>query len=227
MNNTPINQINDFELTTKLQDFVKQAYYRRDRQVPANIADIVATLKADLLRAMPTVGILTIDQAVFDAANDPKTPLSPALFFSAIRNKFVPPYQSRGMDADEYTRPDTEEDTLNLLDTMADQIAAGRKAFFNWRREFDYLVMRGQLSENAWEARMTAVKARIQSERVRDFMRPIAEWTGQHLADAEAMAKAAAVCDWLKACNTQGITPSQALAQYKDEQSYHLFRQSH
>lgn len=222
MNNTPINQIVDFELTSKLQDIVKQAYYRRDRQVPSNLAEIVATLKADLLRAMPTVGILTIDQAIFDAANDPKTPLSPALFFSAVRNRFTPPYQARSMDADQYTRPDTEQDSLDLLDTLASMLSHNKAVHFNWRREYHYLVLRGQLDENAFLNYIAAAKARINTERVRDFMRPVAEWTGQQEQTLNNTAKYLAVIDWLNACNTQGIRPSQLIK--IDERSYQEFR---
>ena len=225
MENTPFNQLNGYEQTGKLTDIVKQAYYRRDRQMPANIAEIVATLKADILRAMPTVGILTIDQAIFDATNDVKVPLSPALFFTAIKNKYIPPYSQRYQDREEWTRPDTEQDTLNLLDTLAAMLSHNKAVHFNWRREYHYLVLRGQIDENAFLNYIAAAKARINTERVRDFMRPVAEWTGQQEQTLNNTAKYLAVIDWLKACNTSGRKPSQVIK--INERSYQEFRKTY
>ena len=224
MNNTPIIQLRDFELTSKLQDFVKHAYYRRDRQMPTNIADIVATLKADLLRVMPTVGILTIDQAIFDAATDVKVPLSPALFFTAIKNKYIPPYAQRYQDRDEWTRPDTEKDTLNLLDTMAEKVAIGQQVFCNWYREFQYLKMRQLISDQAWVKRLPDAKAKINAERVRDFRRPVDVWEGDMERELHNTAMKLAVTDWIKACITEGKKPSQIIQ--PDERSYQEFRKT-
>lgn len=223
--NTPLNQLNDFDSTTRLQEMVKQAYYRRDRQVPSNIADIVATLKADLLRSMPTVGILTIDQAIFDATNDVKVPLSPALFFTAIKNKFTPPYSQRYQDRDEWTRPDTEQDTLNLLDTMAEKTAMGQKVFCNWYREFQYLKMRRLISDEAWVKRLPDAKAKINAERVRDFRRPVDVWEGENERALHNTAMMMAVIDWLKACITEDKKPSQIIQ--PDERSYQEFRKTY
>lgn len=102
---TPINTINHFELTNRLTGIVQQAYFRRSRQLPANIADIVDTLKGDLLKAFPDVPIETVDDAIVTSTlHDIDTTISPAFFFNAVKKAWFTPktnkHQWDGTDED-------------------------------------------------------------------------------------------------------------------------------
>lgn len=222
--NTPLNQIASIEATQRLNQIVMEAYKRRSRQLPANLTEIVATLKADIIKYMPTVGIETVDEAVtFETLHDDKTPLSPAFLFAAVRKHYQPPYQPRKMDEEQYRRHETEWDTVSLLDTLADNIAKGSKVYFNPWREYDYLRMRGQLSD---ELPFQAAKNAINVERVRDFMRPLQDWTDADLDDLNARARHIAVTEWLKACNASGLKPSAILQPLMNENQYQQLRRT-
>lgn len=100
--NTPIKDIDAFELRKRLDQITNEAYKRRSRQLPNNIGEIVDTLKADLLKYMPTVSVETIDEAVtYEVLHDDKTQLSPTFLFAAIRKHYQQPTEVRDMDKDE------------------------------------------------------------------------------------------------------------------------------
>lgn len=100
--NTPLINIEPIEATQRLNQIVNEAYKRRSRQLPNNIGDIVSTLKADLLKYMPSVGIETIDEAVsYEVLHDDKTPLSPTFLFAAVRKHYAKPTEVRDEDKDE------------------------------------------------------------------------------------------------------------------------------
>ena len=226
--NTPINAINSFELTKRLDTIVKQAYMRRSRQMPSNLTEIVATFKGDLLKYMPTVGIDTVDEAVtFEVLHDDKTPFSPSFLFQAVRKHYTQPFKARSFDVDEYSRPDTEQDTVNLLDCIAGIIAKGdtSRIYFNPWREFDYLRMRGQLSDDISDY-VQAAKNAINVERVRDFKRPLRDWTGADLNDLNARARHLAIVDWLRSCNQSGRKPSDILTHLMNEMQYQQLRKT-
>ena len=226
--NTPLNTMNPFEATTRLTQIVQQAYHRRSRQLPSNIAEIVATLKGDLLKYMPAVSIETVDEAVlFEVLHDEKTPFSPSFLFQAVRKHYTPPFKARSMDVEEYRRPDTEQDTVNLLDCLADLLAKGdaTRVHFNPWREYDYLRMRGQLSDDI-EPYMQAAKNAVNVERVRDWKRPLQEWKGADLDDLNARSSHLAVVDWLRKCNSEGRKPSDILTPLINEYSYQQLRKT-
>ena len=223
--NTPLNQLNHFEATQRLTQIVQEAYHRRSRQLPANLTEIVATLKADLLKYMPTVPIETIDEAVtFEVLHDDKTPLSPTFIFAAIRKHFEPPFKPRSWDVAQPTRPDTEQDTINLLDCCAKFLAAGKKAQFQPIRMNSYLVLRGQLNDDAYLRNIERAKIQINTARVRDFMRPISEWTPDIMDEVETVAKYLTCVDWINSCNIRGVMPSNILTPLKDEASFIVMR---
>ena len=217
--------MNGFELTERLNQIVIEAYKRRARQLPANITEIVATIKGDLLRHLPTAPIDVIDDAVSIEALNVDIPLSPAFFFSAVKKHYTPPRTPRTMDEDPYRRPDTEQDTINLLDSLAENLANGGKAHFNPWREYDYLRMRGQLSEDL-STYMQAAKNAVNVERVRDWKRPLQDWTGADLDDLNARARHLAVTAWLQACNDAGTKPSDVLRPLANETQYQYFRRT-
>lgn len=210
LNTRPLHTLSASEATMRLSNVIKQAYFRRSRQVPANIGDIVETLKGDIIRIMPAVTINQIDEAVTDwVLNQIDKTISPAFFFAAIRSKYEGPRRTREMDRDTYTRPDTEEDYLSLMDTLAAFIDK-RPIFFNSWREYDNLVKRGQLTDDAWQRYADKAKVYINNQRVRE-----GKWRKIDLTinddDLEAACKRMAVEDWLRSCNTQDKTPSEIL----------------
>lgn len=212
LNTRPLHTLSPSEATVRLIQVVKQSYFRRSRQLPANINEIVETLKGDILRVMPLVTINQIDEAVTDwVLNQIDKPISPAFFFAAVRSRYEGPRRTRAMDIDQYTRPDTEEDYLALLDTLAAFIDK-RPIFFNSWREYDNLVSRGQLADDAWQRYADKAKVQINNQRIKDGKWRKIDLT-IHDEDLEAACKRMAVEDWLRSCKTSNITPSQILRQ--------------
>lgn len=210
LNAVPLHTLSSYEATNRLTQVVKQAYFRRSRQLPANLGDIVETLKGDILRVMPAVTINQIDEAVTDwVLNQIDKTISPAFFFAAIRSRYDAPRRMRPFDREEYTRPDTEEDYISLMDTLAAFIDK-RPIFFNSWREYDNLVQRNQLTEDAWQRYADKAKASINNQRVRE-----GKWRKINLTihddDLEAACKRMAVEDWLRSCKTANVTPSKIL----------------
>lgn len=210
LNTRPLHTLSSSESTVRLMQVVKQAYFRRSRQVPTNLGDIVETLKGDILRVMPTVTINQIDEAVTDwILNQIDRPISPAFFFAAIRSKYEGPRKTRAMDQDIYTRPDTEEDYLSLMDCLAGFIDK-RPIFFNPRREYANLVDRGQLNLDAFRRYEEKATSKVNADRVKDGHLRKIELTIED-PSVQATAMRMAVEDWLRSCNTANITPSKIL----------------
>ena len=170
LNTLPLHTLSSYEATNRLTQIVKQAYFRRSRQLPDNLGDIVETLKGDIIRRMPDVTINQIDEAVTDwVLHQTDKPLSPAFFFAAVHSRYDAPRRMRPYDREEYTRPDTEEDYLSLMDTLAAFIDR-RPIFFNSWREYDNLVERGQLAPDAWQRYTDRALVRVKTERTKDGM---------------------------------------------------------
>lgn len=210
LNAVPLHTLSSYEATNRLTQVVKQAYFRRSRQLPANLGDIVETLKGDILRVMPAVTINQIDEAVTDwVLNQIDKTISPAFFFAAIRSRYDAPRRMRTFDREEYTRPDTEEDYLSLMDTLAAFIDK-RPIFFNSWREYDNLVERGQLAPDAWQRYTDRALVSVKAERTKDG-RPKKIDLDIKDENVQGMARRFAVEDWLRSCNTQDKTPSEIL----------------
>lgn len=210
LNIRPLHTLGAYEATQRLSQVIRQAYFRRSRQVPANVADIVETLKADIIRVMPAVTINQIDEAVTDwTLNQIDKPLSPAFFFAAIRSRYEGPRRTRAMDIDQYTRHDTEEDYLSLMDTLAAFIDH-RHIFFDPWREYRNLVERGQLAPDTWEHYTDKAIARLDRDRIKEGRLRRIELT-QEDNSVQATARRMAVEDWLRSCKTSDVTPSTIL----------------
>ena len=210
LNTRPLHTLSGIEATQRLQQVVKQAYFRRSRQLPTNLGEIVETLKDDIIRVMPAVTINQIDEAVTDwVLNQIEKPLSPAFFFAAIRSRYEGPRRTRAMDIDQYTRPDTEEDYLSLMDCLAGFIDK-RPIFFNPWREFDNLVERGQLDPACLESYIPKAIARCNRDSsMEDGPNRIEIKTEDD--SVQATARRMAVEDWLRSCKTADTTPSKIL----------------
>lgn len=89
---TPLKDLNPFDAAMRITQIVKQAYHRRSRNLPNNLADIVETLKGDLLKAFPECPIETIDDAIVtDTLHNHDSQLCVAFFFQAVKKAwFVP-----------------------------------------------------------------------------------------------------------------------------------------
>lgn len=210
LNTLPLHTLSSYEATNRLTKIVKQAYFRRSRQLPDNLGDIVETLKGDIIRRMPDVTINQIDEAVTDwVLHQTDKPLSPAFFFAAVHSRYDAPRRIRPFDREEYTRPDTEEDYLSLMDTLAAFIDR-RPIFFNSWREYDNLVERGQLAPDAWQRYTDRALVRVKADRTRDG-RPKKIDLDINDDSVQAMSRRLAVEDWLRSSNTQGKRPSEIL----------------
>ena len=138
------------DLTAKLDAFVRQAYFRRSRNLPNNLTEMVSCLKGDLLKAYPDVPINVVDDAITTSTlhDTDVTQISVAFFFNAVKKAWFTPktnkHQWDGTDEDlaywqdlanrhpwdthaaemveHYRHGDTEQDTISLLDTCASML---------------------------------------------------------------------------------------------------------
>lgn len=245
---TPISTIRDYELTGRLDSILKQAYMLRSRQLPANITEIVETLKGYLLKHFPDCPIETIDDAIIlETLHNPDTALSPTFFYNAVKKAwFIPKTNQHQWDGEEYCRPSMETDTLNHLDTCALKVKEQDHAVehkydpndikpigcvlkncmpaFNPRYEYAYLVMRGQLDENAWPSYMEKAIEEVNRQRIEAKHNRVIRAEAENDPDVKAMCKRLAVLDWLRSCNVSGITPSAILKPLVNENEYNIFR---
>ena len=248
-NKTPISKMTQADLTAKLDGFVRQAYFRRSRQLPTNVAEMVACLKGDLLKAYPDVPINVVDDAITTSTlhDTDVTQISVAFFFNAVKKAwFTPKVNRHAWDDDENRRPDTEHDTIALLDTCAAMLkkmdaaeANGHVAkvgelhgvhiplpAFNSRREYSYLVMRKQLAPSALGHYLTQAIQDVNAERLASHHPRIAKEGAATDPDVQAQCKRLAVLDWLRSCNTSNTTPSAILTPLAEELSYFELRRT-
>lgn len=223
---TPINTIDGFNLTKRLNAILTQAYHRRSKTLPANLDAIVETLKGDLLKHFPDVPIETVDDAIIiETLNSPDTPLSPTFFYNAVKKKWwQPKTNAHQWDRDEeHRRPDTEQDTINLLDAMAKYYSVDHVnplPIFGPPHLFFYLVMRGQLALNADDGLHDAAVQEVNKQRLAARHRPLDHEDAKTSTEVALQAKKLAVLGWLKACNSQGTTPSAILSPLMDSYTY-------
>lgn len=103
---TTISKMTAYDLTAKLDGFVRQAYFRRSRQIPSNVAEMVSCLKGDLLKAFPDVPINVVDDAITTSTlhDTDVTQISVAFFFNAVKKAWFTPktnsHQWDGKDED-------------------------------------------------------------------------------------------------------------------------------
>lgn len=231
------------EQTKLLQDFTKQAFFRRSRQLPTNFAQMVDTLKGDILHDIPNVPVGVMDLAITTSTlNDTDASLSVAFFFQAVKKHFWQPKQNRhDWDEDPNSRPDFEADTIALLDTCAAMLKrmddrkddgtptvgnAIAKVFpaFNARREYAYLVMRNQFAEDSFAHFVTKAIQDVNEERLRSQHHRVERDKALQDPDVVAQCRRLAVLDWLRSCNTTGTSPSAVLSPLTNEQQYQEFR---
>lgn len=239
-NKTPYNELTGQEQLSRLDAMVRSAYFRRNRQLPANLADIVATLKADLLKYLGGIPVWILDESITTSTLDNDAQLSPAFFFAAAKKAWFQPKTNVHNWEAETTRNDTENDTIALLDTCAaivkaqdaDQQADDPNKplkgcltlpAFNARREFQYLKLRGQLTPQNANAKLNEAIEAVNRERIRDNRHRVNKDKALDDKEVVAMCMRLAVIDWLRACNTNGTKPSEILTPLIDETQYQYF----
>ena len=243
-NKIPIGQLPPFELTQRLTTFVTQAYFRRSRQLPANIKEMVECLKGDLIKHFKDCPIGTVDDAITTSTlfdNDQQ--ISVAFFFEAVKKKWWQPKTNvHGWNEDDNRRPDYEEDTIGLLYTGYDYIKAHQGdetnikgkplsgcielPAFNARRMYGYLKMRGQLADGAGAHFMPDALLKVNTDRMRTRHHRLTKDEAQKDPDVRCMAMRFACLDWLKACIAQGRKPSDILTPLIDQASYAEYRRT-
>lgn len=279
--NTPLKELNPTEATMRLTQIVQQAYQRRSRNLPANLADIVETLKGDLLKHFGGCPVRTIEDAIITATLHEDVPLSPAFFFQAVKKVWWQPktnhHQWDGKDEDlaywrdrvkfleraglagseqhrhackmmeHYSHHETEQDTISLIDTCAamlkqmDDAKEQGKAVakvgilngvrialpaFNTRREYGYLILRGQLTADAATNFVTDAIVEVNADRMDTHHHRLTKEEAEKSQDVAAKAMRLAVLDWLRRCNAQGTTPSAILTPIANESTYQNYRRT-
>ena len=279
---TPINTMRDFDLNSRLTSILQQAYHRRSRNQPANLNDIVETLKGDLLKAFPDCPIETVDDAiVLETLHNPDTQLSPTFFFNAVKKAWFTPktnsHQWDGKDedlaywegrvrfferaglsgspqhreaqrmVDHYRHGDTEQDTIDLLDTCANLLAdmdakeaqgqpTQRRVeykgiriplpAFDAPREYHYLVMRHQLDTTAASHFWTDAVQDVNRDRLDTHHHRLEKEETKSNADVARQAMRLAVLDWLRSCTIRNTSPSAILTPLAEDKSYQEFRRT-
>ena len=279
---TPINTMRDFDLNSRLTSILQQAYHRRSRNQPANLNDIVETLKGDLLKAFPDCPIETVDDAiVLETLHNPDTQLSPTFFFNAVKKAWFTPktnsHQWDGKDedlaywegrvrfferaglsgspqhreaqrmVDHYRHGDTEQDTIDLLDTCANLLAdmdakeaqgqpTQRRVeykgiriplpAFDAPREYNYLVMRHQLDASAASHFWTDAVQDVNRDRLDTHHHRLEKEETKSNADVARQAMRLAVLDWLRSCTIRNTSPSAILTPLAEDKSYQEFRRT-
>lgn len=237
--NTPYNQLSGMEQIACLTSYVQSAYFRRSRQLPANIKEIIETLKGDILKYLGAIPVGTLDEAITLSVLDNSEPLSPAFFFAAAKKAWYQPKTNLHQWDEESQRPDMEADTIALLDTLAEQLErmdnrpktefktlgdmiCNTLPAFNARREYAYLVMRCQLDREANAHFMTDALQQVNTDRMASHHHRLTKEEAATNPDVLAQSKRLAVLDWLRACNTSGKKPSDIIT--PNEQQYQQFR---
>lgn len=227
MNDTPFSTLNGYEQTTRLTEAVKNAYYLKNRDLPANLAAMVEALKKQILKRIPCIGVKTLAENIEDYIMTENTgALSTDVLYKAAARGYDLPKGRRTFDDYMPVRPDTEQDTIALLDTLYRHLCQGRKPYANWHREFVYLVERHQLDLNLPDHYYAKAVSQINAERVADFKRPLHYEAPQTVEDVQCRAEAIAVTEWLGSLIDRDMKPSDILTPLINEASYQQLRKT-
>ena len=146
-----------------------------------------------------------------------------------------------------YRHGDTEQDTIDLLDTCANLLAdmdererQGQKVArlgefkgvriplpaFDARREYAYLVMRGQLTDATASNFITQAIEEANKERLASNRRRLEKEEADAAPEVATQAMRLAVLDWLRACTIRNTTPSAVLIPLTEETSCQNLRRT-
>jgi hypothetical protein len=102
---TPYNQLNGTDQISSITTMMQQAYFRRSRQLPANLAAMAEMLKGDILKYLWDIPVGVLDDAITTSTlGDTDVPLSVSFFFNAAKKAWFTPktnsHQWDGKDED-------------------------------------------------------------------------------------------------------------------------------
>ena len=279
---TPYNQLNGTDQISSITTMMQQAYFRRSRQLPANLAAMAEMLKGDILKYLGDIPVGVLDDAITTSTlGDTDVPLSVSFFFNAAKKAWFTPktnsHQWDGKDEDlaywegrvrfferaglsgspqhreaqrmveHYRHGDTEQDTIDLLDTCADLLAdmdakeaqgqpTQRRVeykgiriplpAFDAPREYNYLVMRHQLDATAASHFWTDAVHDVNRDRLDTHHHRLEKEEAKSNADVARQAMRLAVLDWLRSCNMRNTSPSAILTPLAEDKSYQEFRRT-
>ena len=279
---TPYNQLNGTDQISSITTMMQQAYFRRSRQLPANLAAMAEMLKGDILKYLGDIPVGVLDDAITTSTlGDTDVPLSVSFFFNAAKKAWFTPktnsHQWDGKDEDlaywegrvrfferaglsgspqhreaqrmveHYRHGDTEQDTIDLLDTCANLLAdmdakeaqgqpTQRRVeykgiriplpAFDAPREYNYLVMRHQLDATAASHFWTDAVHDVNRDRLDTHHHRLEKEEAKSNADVARQAMRLAVLDWLRSCNMRNTSPSAILTPLAEDKSYQEFRRT-
>ena len=227
MENAEIRTMEPFAATQFIEKEMRNAYYLKSRSVPDNLGQMATTLKDMLLKYMPRVTTRDVGEGIEKfILHEQTAAISVDMLFKAVKQRHQPPYEARSFDTEGYCRPDTEADCRTLLDTLAARIANGQTVYFDPRREYGYLVMRGQLGAGSYLDFIGDAKLDINNRRTDDGVRRIDWAVVGKTNELDAVAMELAVTDWLRKCNDSSIAPSSILAPLANDGQWRQFRKS-
>lgn len=226
-NDRAFDSLTGFEQITALTEAVKNAYYLKNREIPANMGNIVELLRKQILKRVPKIGARMIHENIESyIMNETTGAISADILFKAACRGYDMPKGQRSFDVDLPVRPDTEQDTILLLDTIADTVSEGRKPYANWHREYIYLVHKGCLDLNSCERHMDKAYSMLREYNASTGRRGVDYDAPQTIGDVTWRAEALAVIDWISAIGEQGKRPSDVLLPIADEQTYRRLRET-
>lgn len=168
-------------------------------------------------------------------------------FFESAGLLGSPQHREAQRMVEHYRHGDTEQDTIDLLDTCANLLAdmdererQGQKVArlgefkgvriplpaFDARREYAYLVMRGQLTDATASNFITQAIEEANKERLASNRRRLEKEEADAAPEVATQAMRLAVLDWLRACTIRNTTPSAVLIPLAEETSYQNLRRT-
>ena len=168
-------------------------------------------------------------------------------FFESAGLSGSPQHREAQRMVEHYRHGDTEQDTIDLLDTCANLLAdmdererQGQKVArfgefkgvriplpaFDARREYAYLVMRGQLTDATASNFITQAIEEANKERLASNRRRLEKEEADAAPEVATQAMRLAVLDWLRACTIRNTTPSAVLIPMAEETSYQNLRRT-
>lgn len=168
-------------------------------------------------------------------------------FFESAGLSESPQHREAQRMVEHYRHGDTEQDTIDLLDTCANLLAdmdererQGQKVArlgefkgvriplpaFDARREYAYLVMRGQLTDATASNFITQAIEEANKERLASNRRRLEKEEADAAPEVATQAMRLAVLDWLRSCTIRNTTPSAILIPMAEETSYQNLRRT-
>ena len=168
-------------------------------------------------------------------------------FFESAGLSGSPQHREAQRMVEHYRHGDTEQDTIDLLDTCANLLAdmdererQGQPIqrhtefkgvriplpAFDARREYAYLVMRGQLTDATASNFITQAIEEANKERLASNRRRLEKEEAAAAPEVATHAMRLAVLDWLRACTIRNTTPSAVLIPLTEETSYQNLRRT-